>query len=145
MLDNVHRIDWEALGVKNMPNVLRDLCSNDGPTRWTAQNELAWSWPAEAIPFILPFLVELVEFSEVQDRDVILGNFIAAAVTFPDDNTKARFPAGIPSDLAIAINMAVQAGIPVYKKALGDINPAVRDAARSLLDLMRAKGLCQLE
>lgn len=159
MLEKLDDIPWAQLGhaygeASDVPPLLRALSSTN-----RQQREEAWyalygnlyhqGTVYEATAYAVPFLLELAQAAEVEDRHEILVYLSTLSVgtsyldvhqhlgIFADEKAKPDFNERLQQELAHvrAAHEAVRAGAPVYARLLTDRSPQVRAAAAHLLSL----------
>jgi hypothetical protein len=157
MLDGLDQIDWTALGEHDIPGWLKHLSFGDRGTRREAFSKLSDAltpWEVfdglyseelpqlvkrEAAYLIIPFLIQMLEIQELENKEFMLsllhhlawyidlGEYVAE-----NDHEQYQYYARRLYD-------AVYKGIETYRELAQSNNYEVRQSAKSLLDILGAK------
>jgi hypothetical protein len=148
VLEGLDRIDWASLRhaygpATDVPQLIRDLASDDYPTRRDARSKLhsnIWHQGTiyQASAYAVPFLIVLAGDDTVHERDQILALLavIASGSSFLDvhqsyldaaDSDSPEFGSRVQQELGWvrAAHDAVAAGIPTFLKLVRDADPDV--------------------
>lgn len=157
MLERLNEVNWDELehaygAASDVPDCLRKLASNDPKIREAGLYDLygnLWHQGTvyEATAFAVPFLIELLESDDVQEKEKILvylgdlayGNSYHDVhqhlVFFENERSKPEFQAEVRRELewVRAAHEAVAARTETYHRLLDHHDPVVRSAAAYLL------------
>jgi hypothetical protein len=157
MLKNVEKVDWinvhGAYGTaQKFPQWLNDLASSDERIRQDARanlNEYCFHQQSiyEATPYVVPFLIELLEIEAVADKDALLNMLAAFYGAARMDETWYHQPWGNEDDFVQRVKksrlasentrLGIRAGVPIYIRFLNDNDSEVRKQAALLLGMLR--------
>lgn len=143
LLSGLNDIDWYALGhaygdASDVPDMIRGLLSADKDRRDEAWSELFGSVRHQgdmydSTPVVVPFLVELLDHSEVPGKDEILQGVRYWAPDTWSHRLRVRDfeGTGFPAQTCRAIAQ----GLPVYQRLLRHEDSEVRVQAARVLTL----------
>jgi hypothetical protein len=138
MLEGLDRIDWENIShshgkAGDFPGWIRDLASDDRETRQQALEEL-WEFSNhqgsiyEVTPYVIPFLIELLQAETVQDKVEILAMMVSITTPCRRDVAQSWYGGNERQTL-----LNVKEGIPVYVDLLNHPTPLARQLAFELI------------
>jgi HEAT repeat protein len=143
MLERLEQIDWYSLGhaygdAADVPRMIRALTSPDQAVRGQAWEDLFGSVRHQgsvydATPKVVPFLIELLDESSVPTKAELLEHLCYYA---PDYGYWSPYNGDEPvaeDEYTQQTRQAIEDGMPVFVRLLGDPDSAVRSWAARLL------------
>lgn len=161
VIESLEQINWKALhhaygSAEDVPQLLRALASNDNADRTEAYNKLygnIWHQGTiyEATAYAVPFLIELLNISDVKDKDAIVY-FLQAigtggsyhedhASSFYEEKHSPEFQKKLNQELLWVKNvyLATVDGLPTYLQLLTCPDKQVRRVVPYLLAIFTDK------
>lgn len=160
MLDKLDQIDWSSLAhaygsAEDVPDLLRNIASLDQDVHRSSWSSLYSSilfegGVCEAATRAVPFLLELLERESVPERQKILiylvdlANATCYLEAFEEEDLDEefygeKFKLNKEKDWAKETRLAVQKGMPVYRKLLTHPDEEIRSAAAYTLGNIRVQ------
>ena len=142
MLDELLKVDWsqyqnaDSPSLPDIPSVMRALVSPYEDERNGAAFELydrVFQNHPRTLPHLIPFLIELMEQSSVENRPTILKMLASLAGQSKQLENRAR----LNHSLSEAILRAFRCGMRLYSDYIADPSPGVREAAADALGATR--------
>jgi len=158
MLEGLDSVDWDKLLAPYMPNLLRDLTSNDRSIQdmawgkigentipWTvleghrSPSQMLWLISRDALYATIPFLIELLGYDEVTSKEFILDLLNDMACYVEADMYMPREPQNEKSlyrSYARRVYDDVSRGKSKYQDLAQDPLPAVAENASHILRVL---------
>ncbi len=134
MLEDLDNVDWGKLDFPELPKLIRDLTSSDNKIREHAYDELydkGLSDLPRAAPYVVPFLIELLNQNNIKQKETILLLLMQMA----SQATAYLYVASSPAFFQSVLD-EIAKGVKVYERFVGDIK--IAEVTNQLLDSVQS-------
>jgi len=149
MLDDVGEVNWTEFFrddpyPPDLPRLLRELTSLDANQRegvTYGMSEIFGAHP-EVIPFVVPFLLELMQATAGDVKESVLQLLLTSAggLVPPEPDCDYVYTVEGQPELAETIRTALNRGSHLYRESLTDLDPEVRALAACVVAVTRDVG-----